>query len=180
MTQYLVRTNSEQRKTHILRVGDPAETIGIIYTDFNLKPDNRDISEEDIIDPSRKNTIAKIQLYKNGNIISIRQKKEEFSSYTQDGEYMENRITIPLRKMPKDILLSREEFRALEEMGLTHAYFLGNQFNLSQVFCFEKEGDISGIIHTKEPDDTSALMGVTLTLAQRIEDQKFVFEFIKA
>jgi len=81
--------------------------------------------------------------------------------------------------MAKDVLLSRQEYKALEEMGLTHAYFLGYESSLSQVFCFEKDTDISGVIHAREADDVSILKRLALVLAQRIEDQEFVFEFMK-
>ena len=64
-------------------------------------------------------------------------------------------------------------------MGLTHAYFLGELSSLSQVFCFEKGSDLSGIVYAKESDDISALKGLSLVLAKRIENQKFIFEFMK-
>ena len=64
-------------------------------------------------------------------------------------------------------------------MGLTHAYSLGDRSSLSQVFCFEKDVNISGIIYAREPDNFSALKGLTLVIAQRIEEQDFIFEFMR-
>lgn len=179
MTQYLVRTDKNEKKTHILRVGTSAEVAGMIYTDFNLGLGNRDISTEDIVNPLSNKSIARVQLYQYGNIIAVNSKKKELSAYTQNGEYKEEGIIIPYRKITKDVLLSKQEYKTLKEMGLTHAYFLGDKSSLSQVFCFEKDADISGVIHARESDDVSALKGLALVLAQRIEDQEFVFEFIK-
>jgi len=177
--QYLVRTDKDEKKTHILRVGTPAEVAGVIYTDFNLGLGNRDISAEDIVNPLSNKSIARVQLYQHGNIVAVKSKRKELSAYTQNGEYKEDGIIIPYRKMAKDVLLSRQEYKELGEMGLTHAYFLGDRSSLSQVFCFEKDADISGVIHAREADDLSALKGLVLVLAERIEDQEFVFEFMK-
>ena len=179
MAQYLIRTNKDEKKTHILRVGAPVELAGTIYTDFNLRLGNRDISAEDIVNPLSNKSIARVQLWEHGNIISVKSKRKELSTYTQNGEYKEEGIVIPYRKMTRDILLSRPEYKTLEEMGITHAYFLGDRSLLSQVFCFEKDSNISGVIHSREADDVSALKGLALVLAQKIEDQEFVFEFMK-
>lgn len=179
MAQYLVRTNKDEKKTYILRVETPAEIAGIIYTDFNLSLGNRDISTEDIVNSLSNELIARVQLYQQGNIIAVKSKRKELSAYTQNGEYKEEGIIISHRKMAKEVLLSRPEYKPLEEMGLTHAYFLGDKSSLSHVFCFEKDADISGVIHAREADDNSALKGLALVLAQRIEDQEFIFEFMK-
>ncbi len=179
MAQYLVKTNKDEKRTYILRVGTPTEIAGIIYTDFNLNLGNRDISTEDIVNPLSNKSIARVELYQHGNIVAVRSKRKELFAYTQNGECKEEGIIIPYRKMVKDVLLSRLEYKALEEIGLTHAYFLGDRSSLSQVFCFEKDSDVSGVIHSREPDDLSALKGLSLILAQRIEDQEFIFEFMK-
>lgn len=179
MAQYLVRMDKDEKKTHILRVGTPVEVAGMIYTDFNLGLGNRNISTEDIVNPLSNKSIARVQLYQHGNIVAVNSKRKELSAYTQNREYKEGGIIIPYRKMAKDVLLSRQEYKALGDMGLTHAYFLGDISSLSQVFCFEKDTDISGVIYTRETDDVSALKGLALVLAQKIEDQEFVFEFIR-
>ena len=70
-------------------------------------------------------------------------------------------------------------YKGLEKLGRTHAYFLGEKSSLSHIFCFEKDGDFSGIIYSKKSDDENALRGLTLVLAQQIENQDFIFEFIK-
>lgn len=179
MAQYLIKTDKDEKKTHILRIGNPIESAGLIYTDFNLVPENRDIATEDIVNLLSNKTIAHIHLYKNGNVISVNSRRKELSAYTERGEYKEDGIIIPYRRIAKDVLVSRPEYKTLEEMGVIHAYFLGGRSALSQVFCFEKDGNLSGVVNTKERDDVAALKGLTLTLAQKIEDQEFIFEFMK-
>jgi len=179
MEQYIIRTSEKEKKTQIMRVGTPVEIVGTIYTDFNLHLGNRGITEEDIVGPLSNRSIGKIELYQNKNIIAIKSKKKEISAYTLEGEYKEEEIIIPYRKISKESLLAKPEYLALEEMGLTHAYFLGELSSLSQVFCFEKGSDLSGIVYAKESDDISALKGLSLVLAKRIENQKFIFEFMK-
>lgn len=179
MAQYLIRTDKDEKKTYLLRVRTPVEIAGILYTDFNLELGNRDITSEDIVNPQSNKEIARVELYQHGNVVAVRSKRKELSAYTQDGKYKEGGIIIPYRKMTKNVLLSRPEYQRLEEIGLTHAYFLGDTSALSHVFCFEKDSDISGVIHSRESDDDSALRGVSLVLAQRIKNQEFIFEFMK-
>jgi len=179
MAQYLVRTNKNEKKTYILRVGTPAEIAGVIYSDFNLNLGNRDISTEDIVNFLSNKSIARVELNQHGNVVAVKSKRKDLSAYTQNGEYKEEGIIIPHRKIAKNVLLSRPEYKALEEMGLTHAYFLGDRSSLSQVFCFEKDADISGVIYARELDDLSALKGLALVIAQRIEEQDFIFEFMR-
>ena len=179
MAEYLIRTDNQERKTHVSRVGTPAEVAGLVYTDFNLKLGNRGIASEDVVNPLSDKAIAQIHLYQNGNVIYVNSRRKELSAFTENGDYREDGVIIPYRRMAKDVLLARPEYKALEEMGGTHAYFLGDMSSLSQVFCFAKGSDISGVIHSREADDVSALKGLTLVLAQRIEDQEFLFEFVK-
>lgn len=179
MAQYIIRTDKNRRHTYILKAGDHAETIGMAYTDFHLRPGNRDISSEDIVEPLSNKTIAQARLHQEGNIIAVSLKGKEISAYTKQGEYKENGIIIPYRKMMKDVLLSRQKYEALKNAGLTHAYFLGENSSLHQVLCFEKDSDISGIIQAKGADDISALKGLSLVLAQRVENQEFIFEFMR-
>lgn len=179
MNQYLARTDKEKKKTYILKVGNTQELEGVIYTDFNLRLGNRDISAEDITNPKTNKMIAQVELYKEGNIVSITSKRKELSAYTQNGDYKEDGIIIPYKRVAKDVLLSRTEYRQLKEMGLTHAYILGDTSPISQIFCFEKDSDICGIIYAGKDDNMSALKGLSLVLAQRIEDQEFLFEFMK-
>ena len=179
MVQYLIRTNKDEKKTYILRVGTPAEIAGVIYSNFNLNLGNRDISTEDIVNPLSNKSIARVELNQHGNVVAVKSKRKELSAYTPNGEYKEEGIIIPYRKIAKNILLSRPEYKSLEEMGLTHAYFLGDRSSLSQVFCFEKDADISGVVYARESDDISALKGLALVIAQRIEQQDFIFEFMR-
>ena len=179
MTQYLIRTNKEEKKTYVLKVDKPAENIGLIYTDFNLVSGKRDIILEDLVNPSSNKAIAQIHLYRNGNIVSVNSRKKELSAFTEKGEFKEDGMIIPYQKTPKNILLSNPEYKKLEAMGIIHAYFLGDASALSHVFCFEKGGNLSGIIYEKRADDAAALKGLSLVLAQRIENQDFIFEFIK-
>ena len=62
MSRYLIRTDKKERKTQIVRIVDPLERIGIIYTDFLLKPESRDITKEDIVDPDTNKTIGQLRL----------------------------------------------------------------------------------------------------------------------
>jgi hypothetical protein len=163
MAQYLIRTDRVDKKTHILIVSDPAESAGVIYTDFNLVPGNRDIGSEDVVNPLSNKSIAQIRSYQNGNIISVNSRRKELSAFTEHGDYKEDGIFVSYRKMARDVLLSRPEYKSLEEIGITHAYFLGDRSTLSQVFCFKKDGNISGLVHTKEIDNLAALRGLVLS-----------------
>jgi len=179
MVEYIIKTDKKDKKTHILRAGTPTVRLGIVYTDFNLSPETREISTEEIIDPKTNKAIAEIRLFNNGNVISINSKREELSAVTQFGEYKEGGVIVPYRRLTKAVLLSRPEYKSLEEMGITHAYFLGESSPISQVFYFERKGDISGVVYSKDSSDNNALKGLALVLAQRIEDQEFIFEFMR-
>ena len=179
MIEYIIKTDKKDKKTHILRAGTPTTRLGMIYTDFNLSPETREILTEEIIDPKTDKAIADIRLYNNGNIISINSRRKELSAMTQFGEYKESGVIVPYRRLTKAVLLSKEEYKALEEMGITHAYFLGEKSSVSQVFCFEREGDISGVVYSKDSNDNNTLKGLALVLAQRIEEQDFIFEFMR-
>lgn len=123
--------------------------------------------------------IGIINLYQHENILSVNSKGKELSSLAKLGEYKENGIITQYRKLTKAFLSSNEEYGGLENLGLTHAYFLEDESPLSHIFCFEREGDFSSIIYSKEADDLNALRGLTLAFAQKIEDQDFIFEFVK-
>jgi hypothetical protein len=179
MTEYIVKTDKQDKKTHILKIGNPVARLGMIYTDFTLLPKIRDISKEEIINPDNNDEIGKIRLYLGGNIISVNSKRKELSALMDNGEYREEGIIIPYRKLTRQFIISKEEYKGLEKFGITHAYFLGEKSSLSKIFCFEKDGDFSGVIYSKESNDENALRGLTLALAQQIENQDFVFEFMK-
>ena len=179
MIEYVIKTDKKDKRTHILRAGTQTTRLGMIYTDFNLSPETREILTEEIIDPRTNKAIADIRLYNHGNIISVNSKRKELSAMTQFDEYKEDGIIVPYRRLTKAVLLSKEEYKTLEEIGITHAYFLGEKSPISQVFCFERDGDISGVVYSRDSNDTNALKGLTLVLAQRIEEQDFIFEFIR-
>ena len=179
MAEYLIRTDKEERKTHIIRVVRPAEIAGLIYTDFKLQSGNRDINLEDVVNPASNTRIAQVHLYEKGNIISVTARGRELCAVTLGEEYREEGVIIPCRMLPKEVLLAGQHYQELAGLGVTHAYFLGNNSAISQVFCFERDGNISGVVHTKEQDDTSALKGLALTLLKRIKTQEFIFEFMR-
>ena len=179
MIEYIIKTDKKDKKTHILRAGTPTTRLGMIYTDFNLSPETREILTEEIIDPKTNRAIAEIRLYNDGNTISVNSKRKELSAMTQFGEYKEVGVVVPYRRLTKAVLLSKDEYKALEGMGITHAYFLGGRSPISQVFCFERESDISGVVYSKDSNDDNALKGLALVLAQRIEKQDFIFEFMR-
>jgi len=51
--------------------------------------------------------------------------------------------------------------------------------DISRVLCYEKNRMLSGVITTRQSDDLSALKGISLVLAQKIENQDYLFEFMK-
>ncbi|MEI7719044.1 MAG: hypothetical protein WCI72_04200 [archaeon] len=179
MAQFLIRTSSEEKKTHLVRVGNPAERRGIIYTDFKFALGIRDVSQEEVIDPVTNKAIGNVRLYKNDKILGVYSHNKEIATFTSQGEYTENGIVIPYKKMTQEVLLARPEYKFLEQMGITHAYFLGDGSSLSQVFCFQKGEDISAIVDSKDTEYDSALKGLLLAITKRIEDQDFIFEFMK-
>jgi hypothetical protein len=179
MTEYIIKTDKEDKKTHILRAENPAVRLGMIYTDFTILPETREIFTEEIVDPRTNKAIANLEVYNKENILSVNSKREELSAITRDGEYREKGVIIPYSKLAKASLLLKKEYRPLKEMGVTHAYFLGEKSSLLQVFCFEKDGDLSGVVYSRDANDTSALKGLALVLAQRIEEQDFIFEFMR-
>ena len=180
MNRYLIRTNSEEKKTQIVRLGNPMERLGMIYTDFLIRPENRDITKEDIVNPSTNKPIGQVKLYGRENLIAVRVNGKDIASFNRDGRYFERGKIIPfVRYGKKD--LSSEKYAKLMNMGIDHAYSLGKDSTLSHIFCFERNGGLASIVfgkkETVEIDD--ALKGLALSLAKRIENQDYVFEFLK-
>ena len=178
MRDYLIRTDRETKKTHIVRLGTPNESVGMIYTDFNFYQGMRDIALEDVVD-LQNIKIARVKLFGDKDLIDVRNKQGELSAFSRDHEYTENGVIIPYRKLSKTQLLERPEYTVLEEMGITHAYFLAEKSDLSQVLCYEREGELSGVVTAKKDSDLVALKGLSLVLAQKIEDQDYIFEFVR-
>lgn len=185
MTIYLIRTNRllQEAYTHILRLdGDKKKKLGLIYSDFSIITNpGKDISREDIVEPKTKKTIGRIELYQDNSAIKVFFGKKEMSSLSIENEYKEDGILIPCKKLSKARLLAKEEFRHLEELGVTCAYFLDEKSNISRVFCFERNKDLSGLVYTKEIEDNDtspAFKGLALVLEQRIINQEYIFEFL--
>jgi hypothetical protein len=178
MRDYLIRTEREGKKTHIVRLGSPNENVGMIYTDFNFYQGVRDLSIEDVVN-SKNKRIARVSLFGDRDLISVGNKQGELSAFSRDQEYTENGVVIPYRKLTRTQLLERPEYEALEDLGVTHAYFLAEKSDLSQVLCYEKDGEISGVVSAKKDSDLVALKGLSLVLAQKIEDQDYIFEFVR-
>src|SRR3989344_4400928 len=104
MTQYIIRTDREERKTHILRLDsrkdreekDKVERIGLIYTDFILREGMRDISAEDVVNPINKKVLARVNLLKGSKLISLG-KFRELASIDECGVYTERGKAVPYR-----------------------------------------------------------------------------------
>ncbi len=178
---YVVRTNKTEKKTYLARIkeGKP-ECLGVIYTDFSLFPGIRDISHEEVVDPYTKKSIGVIELYGRGKLISVFQsrkwgRRREVASFGEDGKYWERKKIIPYKKIPAAAFDAQEHNR---ESGLKHAFSLEKSL-LSQVFCFEKDGELSGIVQAKEDSIPAILSGLVLVLAERIQNQEYVFEFLR-
>ena len=154
------------------------DRLGLIYTDFSVYHGTRDILREDIVDPKTNRPIGSVTLYRKDNAISVCSGKKEVSALTQKGKYKEDGKVVPYRKLTRQVLLAKEEYRSLEDMGITHAYFLGKKSSLDHVFCLRKGKDLAGIIEA-EDSDVNALKGLTLVLAQRVEDQDYIFDFMR-
>lgn len=179
MTQYVVRT--KEGRTYLGKLDDGMQLLAFTYTDYHLLPDTRDISLEDIVEPKKKKAIARATLYRKKNYLTIDRKRQSLAAVTRKGEYFEDGEAIEIEKIPAKELLKKEEYKDLERMGLTHAYFVKKPSPISEVFCFEKNGDISGTISirkSKEDDLTLALKGFALVMAKRIEDQEYLRAFM--
>ncbi len=183
MTQYIIRTNALDKKIFIFQAAEANQTpqkIGVIYTDFLLNPDIRDISSEEIIEAQTNKIVGNIKLFDEEKAIRIlNKKKKEISAITSEGAYSEAGKEIHYDKLINAQLLSRPEYSHLEKMGVTQAYFLNENSVLQDVFCFEKGRDISGVVNTRKENIDFCLAGLTLVLGERIINQDYIFEFMK-
>jgi hypothetical protein len=209
MSDYLIRTDKAEKKMRIVRLGNLGsqnELVGMIYTDFNLYQGMRNISKEEIVDSHGKK-LAVMRLFGDTDMISVANNDGILSAFSNDQNYTENGIVMPYRKFSRPQILERPEYSHLDRLGVTHAYFLDERSCISKIFCYERNGEISGIIterddtkddirnasgltveqtsrsnirHSIGQDDyTAALKGLSLMLAQKIEDQDYIFEFIR-
>lgn len=192
---YLIRTDKIERKTYIISIGNSEKKddeisrvenpkrIGLIYSDFLLYPDSKDLLSEEIIDSVSEKPIARLNVYEGNYAIrlTLAKKNRELASLDKNWIYRENGSEIPMKKIPKTILLKKSGYEKLENSGLLHAYILGEKSSLEKVFCYEKDGDVSGVVYTKGNDiglDTP-LKGLALVLAKRIEEQEFIFGLLR-
>ncbi len=177
---YVVRTNKTEKKTYLARMQEGrAECFGVIYTDFQPALGMRDISQEEIVDLHNKKAMGVIELYGKGKLISVYQsrkwgRRREVAAFGEDGKYRERKRAISYKKIPASALLS-EEYR---EMGLKHVFSLEKSL-LSQVFCFEKDGETSGVVQAKDDSIPALLSGLVLVLAEKVQNQEYVFEFLR-
>ena len=180
MSRYLIRTDKGERKTQIVRMENPLEKVGLIYTDFLLKPKGRDITKEDIVDPETNQPLGQVRLYGKNNLIVVRFEGKDIATLDRKGVYKENGEELPFRKYDAQNLLS-EKYAKLREMGLDHAYSLGKKSQLSHIFCFEKDNSLASIVFDRNGSRGIgiALNGLALSLAKRLENQDYVFEFLK-
>lgn len=181
MEKYLVKTNKDEKKTQIVRLGENPERIGLVYTDFLIRPGIRDINSEEIVDPLTNKAIGQIRIFRKKDIIVVRTNGKEIAALGRDGSYREDGLDIPFRRYDKKDL-SSERYSQLRSLGLNHAYSLGEKSQLSHLFCFERNGDLASLVYSKEGAEGGlnlALKSLALALAQRIENQDYVFEFLK-
>jgi len=182
MTEYIIRTNNKQAKTYIVKTvkNDKPVLLGLIYTDFLVTPQSRDIFSEEIINPANQKVIGRVKLYKDEKIISVNSKGvfgSELSSLSQDEVYNEFGKPISTNKISSQIILAKPEFKHLSDAQLTHVYEFDKKSILESIYCFEKGNDLSAVINARDDNFDSALVGLTLALAQRIENQDYLFEF---
>lgn len=142
MIKYLIRTDADEKRTHILQTGNHGARLGVIYTDFLAYEGMRDIMDEEIIEHKTKKPIARIKVNNLRDVVSVTSSKmfghKEISGFSKKGEYRENGIIIPCKKVAKAVLLANPEYKKLEDMGISHAYFLDtdDKSALLSVFCF--------------------------------------------
>ncbi|MEA3229461.1 MAG: hypothetical protein U9P44_00975 [archaeon] len=180
MTEYLIRTDRKEKQTYIVKLGDSNKMIGLIYTDFVLYSGCRSIFIEDIVDSGSNEKIAEIKLYDNGNIFSVYLEEKKFSSIDLAEVYKDETDVISYEKHDKAQLLEKQGCLGLEDMGISHAYFF--EGDMTQVFCFEKSGDVAGIVTMKyEGTDSDRVMlkALPLIMAERIRKQDYLFRFLK-
>ena len=112
MNRYLIRTDREENKTQILKLGNPVERIGLIYTDFILRPGTRDITKEEIVDPETSKSIGQVRLYRKDDLIVVRFGGKDVVVIDREGTYTENGEKIPLDKDLWDVIKSQQNIRA--------------------------------------------------------------------
>ena len=169
MNRYLIRTDREENKTQILKLGNPVERIGLIYTDFILRPGTRDITKEEIVDPETSKSIGQVRLYRKDDLIVVRFGGKDVVVIDREGTYTENGEKIPFRRYDvKD--LTSERYSKLIEMGLDHAYSLGDKSQLSHIFCFGKDNSLASVVFGRSGSEGTevALKGLGLSLSKRI------------
>lgn len=178
MGKYKVRTDRDEKKTYIVDTENEGNAY-LIYTDFVLRPKFRDISKEDIVTENWKKRVGKIILRNGDDTFTINKKRRELCGIDQDLQYRELGNPITYKRQIRDVLLSRPEYENMDDDGLSHAYFFEDASELSSVFCYEKDGNVSGLINTKNEDRDSMLKGLPFVLLKRIDDQEYLFDFMK-
>lgn len=179
MTDYMLRTDANEKKTTIVRLGDTPQTVGMIYTDFLLQPSSRDISLEDVIGQKRK-VIARIRLFTEEDIlISVESMgiiKKRLGAINGTKQYIERGKLVPYRRLSREAL--RSTYPGGEEIGITHGYELDPSSQYTRIICCSRESNLAGIIQTRN-QGASFLPAIPLVLLDRIESQDYVFEFIR-
>ena len=176
MAQFLIKTDNKEKKTFIYQLGKGIKPVALIYTDFDLKNSSRDITEEEIVNAENKKAIAQILLYNENNLVTIMQKRKPLSSLSLEAEFKIEGSQVPVKKVVRAAMTNRPDYSDLEFQGLTHAYFINQS---SQVFCFEKEGNLASLVYTDHEDSNSAISLLPIILAKRIEEQDYIFEFMR-
>lgn len=181
MEKYLVKTDKDEKKTQIVRLSDHPERIGLVYTDFLIRPEVRDITSEEIVDPLTNKIIGQIRILRKKNLIVVKANGKEIAALSREGFYREDGLNVSFKKY-NEKNLSSEKYAQLHSLGLNHAYSLGKKSQLSHLFCFERNGNLASLVYSKDGAEEGlniALKSLTLALAQRIENQDYIFEFLK-
>ncbi|MBI5065600.1 hypothetical protein HZA97_05170 [Candidatus Woesearchaeota archaeon] len=185
MSKYIIRTDGEEKKTHIY-AAESGKELGVVYTDFTTSREQRDIRLEDILNPKTNKKIGRIELFVKDEIAVVRRKKlidfskKGIASLKKDETYKEEGKEVEVVRLPAAVLLRNEKYKQFDKMGLTHAYFLDGS-PIEQVFCFLMDGNVSGIVYTKETgsDVNTALKALPLVLQDRLMQQEYVFELFR-
>ncbi len=172
MSYLMKATNNE---THLVKL-EPLEPLAYAATDFLVRSDSPISLVQKIKNTQNDKQVAEVRLYDKATI-EIFKGRKQVSSF--DGkDYHEHGKLVSLKEVKRPWLLSNG-YEDYQDEGITHGYFLPQSSNLERVICFEKEGELSAIIESKKDEIDAVLIGLTLALYSRIEQQEYVFGFLK-
>jgi hypothetical protein len=160
--KYLVR--SDTSNTYLASV--EGVLLATIPTNFIIE---NQIPSAPIIADGKK--IGYIEITAEG--ISCTVQNKEIASFKKN-LYFENGINKSVQDVPKQSLGQQDQF------GLQRAYSFDKESSLESVVCFEKEGNIAGLISTRNKNDDAAYRGLLVTIAQRLSKQEYIIRLLQA